>query len=348
MNLDFSRTARSLTAEAFRQTITSVSRNLTRAGFLAVCAAGAVAIAERHLWLDSTQPSTVSRSHARALALRALAFVRNSNDPDVLSYRARAISALRGDANPVLDQLWQGRQQNGGYGLPYAWDAFSDGTTNPQSTLYTYTTATAALSYLDNGRPDRARQLVSAIFTRCWSEEHGCVWYSDQPADQRSRTQIVPNVNALALVAATRLGYEPSKQARIRQILARTAKNGAWPYRLGAEGLNDLEHHSFMVEGVLTARMTEAPAAVARLADFFHSDGSFDSHSEKVMGSERWGPGDGLAQLVHARHPLAHRVAAVIAASIEPDGVSTFADRDEPRSVVRYGYGLAKYAAAKT
>jgi hypothetical protein len=171
------------------------------------------------------------------------------------------------------------------------------------------------------------------------------VWYSDDPADQRGPELVVLNVNALTLAAIARLDRFPRERLAIEFLLRRTAKDGHWPYRLGS-AQNDLEHHCFMVEGTHWAAMPEAESAFDRLASFFRSDGSFDRKDPEVMGSHHWEPGDALAELSLSPRwgRLATRLAANLAPSIGRDGVSSFADRDDPRSIVRYGFGLARFA----
>lgn len=329
-------------------------------GVAAVLAGGDVLI--RALRSDPAAPTGPFNAAAAARRVLDSPAALESTDHDVLAYRARTAANLViarhpvPELAPILDRLWERRyviDGHPGFGLPYTWGAIN-GATNPLDTIYTYTTATAALTFLDAADATRnteyrqkALLLARTLLARCAG--NGVVWYSDQPGDA---VKVVPNVNGLTLALLVRLGVEPGMQAGLRARLgSEMAPDGSWPYIVdGTNGSNapsDLEHHSFIVEGVVAARMPEADKAVRYLASFFQSDGLFDRHDVNVMGSTAWGPPDGLAALAMAgREQLARNVARVLADSVNADGVSSFADQSKPRSVAHYGFGLARYAAS--
>lgn len=295
----------------------------------------------------------------------------SGNDPDVLAYKARTAAFLfkagfplvtADDVRSRMDALWTARYSNAGsvgYGLGYAWDAFQDGTTNPASTIYTYTSMVSALALIEGAEAvsddtylGYASQLANTATTACWGYTNGpnmSVWYSDQAADKKGSSYVVHNCNALLLAVLNRLSLEEAKQAGMRSMLASTIEvGGKWRYILGGPTYNDLVHHAYMVEGVLTAGMPEAQPALARVWEFYRTNGTFDTSNVDVMGSAKWGPPDGLSALAMSPQwtTQAGMIASVIANSVGADGVSSFADRTVPRSVIHYGVGLARYAAS--
>lgn len=82
----------------------------------------------------------------RTMAAAALArFVAEDDGAQRTNTYAWALEAelrLHGDtayARTLLDKIWSQRKPDGGWGLPFAWDALSDGTVNPVETTYTVT-----------------------------------------------------------------------------------------------------------------------------------------------------------------------------------------------------------------
>jgi len=304
-----------------------------------------------------------------------------SEDHDSLAYLARIdavllASELGGSEQSLtqrLDTLWDARYttESGrpGWGLPYAWDAFRDGTTNPVDTIYTYTTAMAALAFLDGYvaledrvQLERAKEAVSTILLDCWGFVDGSlksVWYSDQPQDQLGESYVVHNVNALTLAALARIAryeeraYEPDKRRGIEEMLVQHSGyqgvDGQWQYQIGRQNRNDLVHHSYIALGLVEAGLPEAETAIRYMWSewFDNSSGAFDASNGEVMGSTAWGPGDALLPLTAAAdwRPQARLLTDQLLAMVGDSGIPSVADRDEPRSVVRYGLGPALYAA---
>jgi hypothetical protein len=345
---------------------------VTRGRFLQLGAAAAVSLIglDQIRNLSEAKRTTMNPSDAAYAVINSPTAV--SDDPDVLSYKARAAAFLfmagyaaqtADDLRAKADALWAARYDKPAgpsYGLGYAWDAFQDGSTDPANTTYTYTTMVAALAFLDvadalddDTYRGYAEQLAETVVTSCWGYVNGAKmspWYSDQAADKKGTSYVVHNVNALTLAVLARLNIEPDKAAGMKTMLASTIEpDGKWRYIYNGPTYNDLEHSSFMVEGVVTAGMPESQPALAHVWAFFNTNGTFDSGNSNVMGSTKWGPADGLSALSMSPEwsNQAGKIAGVLAASIGTDGVSSFALRTDPRSVIHYAVGLARYAATR-
>jgi hypothetical protein len=333
--------------------------------------------------VSSCQGTDPDVDRARAAAEDVLGVVDvTDGDHDTLLYLARIdavllASGLGGSAETLterLDTLWRARYTTSsgrpGWGLPYAWDAFGDGTTNPADTVYTYTTAMAALAFLDgyvalgdSTQLDRAKAAVTTILTECWGYEAGplmSVWYSNQPRDQINGSYVVHNVNALTLAAIARIdryegeAYESEKRSGIEAMLVEHSGyegvEGQWRYQTGSPNRNDLVHHAYIALGLVEAGLPEAEVALEYMwSEWFDvSTGSFDADSREVMGSTAWGPGDALLPLAAAAswRPQAGLLTQQLLIDVDADGIPVVADRDDNRSVVRYGLGPALYAAS--
>jgi hypothetical protein len=333
--------------------------------------------------VNSCQGSTPDIEQATAAANAVLQSVDTANaDHDSLVYLARIdavllASGLGGSKQSVeerLDTLWRARytSESGrpGWGLSYAWDAFRDETTNPDDTIYTYTTAMAALAFLDGyvalgdtTQLDRAKAAVDTILVDCWGYVDGdlmSVWYSDQKRDQRGEPYVVHNVNALTLAAIARIAryddgsYESEKRKGIEAMLVEHSGDqgvdGQWKYQVGGTNRNDLVHHAYIALGLVEAGLPQADVALEYMwSEWFDtSTGSFDAEDREVIGSTAWGPGDALLPLTaDARwHSQARLLTEQLLADVDETGIPIVADRSEPRSTVRYGLGPALYAAS--
>ena len=310
-----------------------------------------------------------------------------TTDHDTVAYYGRINVLLLaaeagGDATLAreqLDRLWSmrylGTTGNPGLGLDFAFDAFGDGSSNPTSTLYTYTMGMAALTWLDAYRVlgdarwlTYATAMVDTLLDTddCWGFEEGSgrmsVWYDDQAADKVGSTYVVHNVNALTLAAIRRIERYTStvayatKATGMQKMLQETAQvsNGLeaeWQYRYGTGTNNDQVHQEYLVEACLESGIQWAPQAERQAwAAYWLSDGTPNTANSQTMGSSLWGPGEMLGgfALSPLWHGHAHRAATVLAASIDAGGLSSYADPTEPRSNVRYGFGLARFVARCT
>lgn len=201
--------------------------------------------------------------------------------------RARIRSATRW----LVDNADLDRDGLPGWGLPDAWDAFGDGSTNPSNHPYTITTAIVAHSFLDAIETDRqhpsllpeedeedVRRLLRASWRRwaasVWSGDRrrGYFWYSSARED----AYFVPNVSAMWAGVGARLVDEPwirhrSKlrgslasrtRAATRSLVERVTYRGSvpyWPYTTGRryDGPsypNDLVHQVYIVMGLEAVR----------------------------------------------------------------------------------------------
>jgi hypothetical protein len=93
-----------------------------------------------------------------------------------------------------------------GWGLPFAWDAFADGSVNPASTVYGITTALAVRALLDcrgAGPPASAITALEQYLTsRTVTSDGSFFWYSDRPCDAKC----VFNVTSMLAGQYARLG----------------------------------------------------------------------------------------------------------------------------------------------
>jgi hypothetical protein len=304
-----------------------------------------------------------------------------TTDHDALAYRARTEAALLNAGSTdltnatllaTLDDLWALRYTSGtaqpGFGLSSTFDAFQDGTTNGATTIYTYTTAMAALAYLDGyevladtDQLDRARDLLDTLRTDCWGWTSGTwlsVWYSAHANDKVTTSQVVNNINTLMLAVLARIdridaaAYDATKRTGMEAFTAAgegyNGVPGRWRYRMGATTINDLAHHAFIVHGLAEAGMTDLGVACDYLwSHFLGSSGAINTNRTDVMGTTNWGPGDALVALCFgARTDEAETVADLIESSVDVDGISSYATASNARSVCRYGLGLAVWAAS--
>ena len=325
---------------------------------------------------------------AAGAAERALAHVErdDSGEPDVVLLRARArghlLSVACGDQSDLRAALaaLEGaatRLPSGhpGWGLSYAWDAFGDGTVNPPTTVYAYTTASAALAFIDGYtalREERWLDLAAAACATlmeeisCWRSNRYCsVWYSDQPADQQNGYQ-VHNVNALALAALTRLDrvrgerrYAGERSGMLAYLLAKQGRglepsesvlSSNWRYMPGGRQANDLIHEAFIVMGLLEAGGLRAlRAASASLRGILHVHFTPDGSPREGLftrGSNEWGPPAALFALagVPEFEAAGARIASMLVRSVSTEG-SVYAAPAQARGQAWYALGLARYAA---
>lgn len=170
-----------------------------------------------------------------------------------------------------------------GWGLPHAWDAFNDGSVNPENHPYTITTAIVIQGLLDAlSVPkllvgDLRKQIANAIIAVClywcknaWTdiEEGGYFWYSISKSD----AYFTPNVSSMFLGILSRILVEQKKALTKKQYrLIQTRVDSAakaiisnvslefgvpfWPYTVTfkepkKERQNDLVHHGYILWGM--------------------------------------------------------------------------------------------------
>lgn len=183
---------------------------------------------------------------------------------------------------PLLNQIYRQRLASGGYGLPYAWDAFQDGSTNPATTTYAITVSgqvgRVLLDGYEAGAVPRAEieRLVTVMLNmpRINDGKPGiCMSYSSRGSDAQPG-KCVPNIVASAglfLTDARDAGVNlPGQDALIAGLTQRDAfmyrtGTGFWPYMDGAPHLNDWNHNAVNVEAELTLSPGIGREALAKM-----------------------------------------------------------------------------------
>lgn len=327
---------------------------------------------------------------AKAEAIHDSIDVRSTDEADTVLLLARAnahlIAAgvhddkdeLRGQLDRLLELRIEGKG-GWGWGLSYAWDAYGDGVVNPADTIYSYTTAAAALALLDGYAVlgdekylEAARRAGGALTvdTCCWRDgDHASVWYDDQPNDQRNERQ-VHNVNGLALAALTRLDeaggdsrYADLTSAMAQHLIEAQGEGYAqenygetkvadsnWTYSQAEPGRpNDLIHETFIVEGLMTYGTDEAVQAAHRSVEGMlatHFDEGKPREGKYTFGSLGWGPGAALfvLSMVDDYRDAARSIAEHLSEGVDHDGRSALAESDQLRAQAWYSLGLARFA----
>lgn len=308
-----------------------------------------------------------------------------SDEPDVVLLAARAHlqrpDATVGDSVDRvrallrhLEDLAVHREAGAiGWGLSFAWDAFSDGSENPADTVYSYTTAAAGLTYLDAyevlGEPrylslaaDAAETLVTEVC--CYREgDTTLIWYSDQVSDQQPEYTVY-NVNGLALALFSRLDrlsgdgeFAAQRQAILDELLATQGEGldeephdgvavseANWRYDSRSGRPNDLIHETFIVEGLLEDGSPDARHAALRSLDGIwktHFGGTGEpALSTYTQGTRGWGPAAALFMFASTEENAGR--AEVIARNVVErlDDVREL----EPRGSLWYAMALARHA----
>lgn len=174
------------------------------------------------------------------------------------------------EPNAYLAKAIALRHADGGFGLPYAWDAFGDGTINPASTTYTATlwqVGTVLCAAYRAGRTD-VLPVIKGILDKIYTialipvDVGYGVPYSDSPNDKRAG-YVVHNCNALigallAEVKSSGIDYRWSTatwylQAITRQeVRAYRPTTRDWSYRDGTPTVGqDSAHNAACIEAML-------------------------------------------------------------------------------------------------
>ena len=151
-----------------------------------------------------------------------------------------------------------------GWGIPFSWDAFGDGTVNPQETIYGVSVALATRALLDvctgSGQKEYCDGAFSALdyYMQFRTEESdgGYFWYSNQSHDAID----VYNVSALLAAQYARAGKLIGRRDYL-EVADRTAQHlwsrrteddmGVWwSYSSKNTTPNDLVHAVMMAEGL--------------------------------------------------------------------------------------------------
>lgn len=201
---------------------------------------------------------------------RAIALDTGDGTPFAYSWLASAIAHQFGWDDPramhYLNLAMAQQHADGGYGLNYAWDAFSDGTTNPASTNYTvtfYQVGEVMLEAYKAGKvpytavTDLMRDVVNT--PRIPVSTGMAVAYSNSPYDVKP-TYVVHNIlqsAALFLTDAQRAGITWS-QSQVsawiqglyhQEIVSYQPALHGWPYRNGgSQAVQDAAHNAMGIQ----------------------------------------------------------------------------------------------------
>lgn len=178
-------------------------------------------------------------------ALPALAFVLLLTGSPIPDDGEPMTHALLSYADPSYLDLLRDEARPNGWGLTYAWDAYQDGSVNPESTAYAITTALALQAFLDAGQEPPGG--IAEHWAECCFSD-GFYWYSDQPAD----AIYTPNVTSMMASVMYRLGYEGQATEAMERL---SADGPDWLYSDGTgDWPNDVLHQGYTVWGLLTYR----------------------------------------------------------------------------------------------
>lgn len=263
-----------------------------------------------------------------------------------------------------------------GWGLPFAWDAFGDGTINPSTTVYGVTTALAVRGLLDvyaaTKNPAYLRAAANALVAYKpyfhETDDGGFFGYSDQPQDQvdtHNISAILMGQYARAATLVPNMGFrEIAQKAKKHLDKKRLTHNTThyWPYSARSERINDLVHATYIVQGYLDyARHLEPDLDVSRELDYLSSFFSgnvlmeFPTHATlpeqlKARPARAWGVGMLLYTLSDAgRIELAHKVVEALPAyqaEFSVFGATPGSKTFVPRHQAHIAFGLARYEAA--
>lgn len=256
---------------------------------------------------DPLLPPEERVDHPMAVALHASAMLRNyeqNGRPTSLNHGRTATARL-------VEMVENGPNGAFGWGLGFSWDAFGDGSENPQNAVYGITTALAIQALLDHFEitgnaeylpvVDRVLEQYSAYFTV--HAHGGYFWYSEMPSDSR------PVINVSAMLAGqyaragTLLGnrhYLGMAELAARYILAHAEldQNGMqWPYEIGRDVSNDAVHAAYVVQGLSEVQAHhqdvdyDQSAALSYLRAFFSSAPLVVERVGESVPARSWGVG---------------------------------------------------------
>ncbi|MCL6576103.1 hypothetical protein [Kyrpidia sp.] len=229
----------------------------------------------------------------------------------------------------LLDNADLNHDSYPGWGLPQAWDAFADGTVNPENHPYTITTAivlqglTDALSISSLWNKEETEEIQKTIrdvglywCQKVWTEtgDRGFFWYSISPSDG----YFCPNVSAMFLGVLARIMSEHKQifsDSELRLIQDRVDKaargivsvtqwrSGApfWTYTAfpkyqNKDTPNDLVHHAYILWGMELYRSSggrvQLPWATSQAIESlnrFWKNRMIYDYPQDVLYNEAWG-----------------------------------------------------------
>jgi hypothetical protein len=255
-----------------------------------------------------------------------------------LRARGRELSAIGRMAGHEL--LATHQSYKGGWGLPFEWDAYADGSVNPAFTVYTISTSIALQALMDwlDHDPNAPReeienaviQVVEAYANSSILSHSGLVPYSLSPSDRQYNT-FNPAAHIAGQLQRISSSLEPSLRVRAQYVADRTVMallmeskvsdlgNIYWNYSIEEDIANDLAHAVYIVEGLATylqyqgrysAQVREIlPAAIMHVHEFVDSRGEVSSwpYFSRLAGYP----------------PRLYEIATLLWASCEYDSLST-------------------------
>lgn len=166
-----------------------------------------------------------------------------------------------------------------GWGLSFSWDAFADGSVNPESTVYGITTALAARGLMDvyeltgDQRYLNSAQSALTYYSQFFTTTNtgGYFWYSDQQSDDIN----VFNVSSMLMGQFARIGAKVGDErmltlARMARsdLLSHVQSEGPYEYWIydparPNQKPNDAVHAAYVVQGLadFAAAMGSEPPA---------------------------------------------------------------------------------------
>lgn len=228
-------------------------------------------------------------------ALTKFASIDTGNE-EVMAYShvAGASGRLNGWSSPVtigyINKVYSLEKTTGGWGLSYSYDAFSDGSINPVSTVYAVTLAGHVGSILLEGYnagvvpASKIQWIVDKLVSmpRVPVSVGKCVAYSDQIADGKTGL-CVHNVNAgvgAFLAQASMSGFTASGMSELisgintQESTTYSATSKFWAYYNGKPTtLQDPDHNSYSAESMyLLNRSISKDSAAHMMKTFWPSD----------------------------------------------------------------------------
>lgn len=260
-----------------------------------------------------------------------------------------------------------------GWGLPFAWDAFGDGSINSEHTEYGITTAWCVRALLDlyerTRNPELAEVAEDALESykafHSEAETGGFFWYSSRACDATAVHNVSSMLMAQYARAARLLGRSDFKDIAdmAAEYLAERMESSDsfdyWYYSSSRNRLNDAKHAAYTVQGIMDYRRSggavvfDTDRAVRYLRLFLADDyvrefaphpGLNDEHSN--LPARGWG----IGMLIYALADAGEMEAALQAARKLPMyefkrgcfGVVPGEERFTPRTQGHVVLGLAR------
>ncbi len=223
-------------------------------------------------------------------------------------------SASRRNAEIAARWLVKNRDLNEdsimGWGLPFSWDAFGDGSTNPKHTVYGITTALAIYALLDVYDLTKEKEFLDTALAALggyWahftilSDGTGYFWYSEQVSD----AQPVPNVSAMLAGAYAKAGAISGREdfkeialAAAHYVIKRALEgpHGTfWPYIVGKTKPNPDCHAPYVVVGLSNVKrfagLKYDLSDAYKYLQAFIKPGMVTAFVETDSPARVWGPG---------------------------------------------------------